>query len=64
MKLTEEQKKAYLKDSSKCPFCQSEQIEGGPVEIDGDTAWQKVSCLDCDKQWADIYRLADVEEVE
>ena len=63
-KLTKKQKSDYLKNSGKCPYCKSDQIEGGSIEIDGETAWQTVSCLNCDKKWNDIYRLANVEEVE
>jgi len=63
-KLTDKQKKAYLKNYNKCPHCQSDQIGGGFVEVDGDTACQIVGCNDCDKQWYDIYNLVDVVEVE
>lgn len=61
--MNETQRKAYLEDSSKCPFCQSYQIEGSSVEISNDRAYQTVSCNDCDKRWTDIYKLSDVEEV-
>ena len=61
MKLTDEQKKAYLKNSGKCPYCKSEDISGGFVQVDGDTAWQELTCNDCDEQWNDVYTLSDVE---
>ena len=60
--LTKEQKKKYLKNSGKCPFCQSNNIEGGEVEIDGKLVWQVIDCLDCKKSWVDYYKLFDVEE--
>ncbi|MDK9702476.1 MAG: hypothetical protein OEL20_05000 [Sulfuritalea sp.] len=41
-----------------CPSCGSDQIEGNSVNIDGPTADQRVSCLDCDADWTDFYRLA------
>jgi len=61
--MNETQKKAYLNDSTKCPFCQSNQIEGSSVEISNNRAYQTVSCNDCDKRWSDIYTLSDVEEL-
>jgi len=58
--LTEKQKEEYLKDSSVCPFCKSSNIEGGPVEINGNEADQRVSCNECNKSWIDIYTLTEV----
>ena len=64
MKLTEEQKKAYMKDAANlCPFCKSPDISGGPVEIDGREAWQEVSCNECNEQWRDVYVLSFVEDI-
>jgi len=63
MTLTDEQKRKYLNGGyGKCPFCGSDAIEGGFIEVDGDSCWQPVTCTDCGKRWNDIYRLADVEE--
>jgi len=65
MKLTEEQKKAYLENAANlCPFCQSPDITGGPVDINGREAWQEVSCNECHEQWRDVYALAFVEDIE
>ena len=52
---------AYIKDAGKCPCCNSDQIEGGPVQIDGPSAWQSISCNDCGARWADIYTLSSYE---
>ena len=41
----------------KCPFCDSQDIEGGSVEIDSGRAYQKVSCHKCGKAWHDGYTL-------
>ncbi len=38
-----------------CPLCQSVQIEGGPVEVDGDMTEQTVSCLACHATWQEQY---------
>lgn len=43
-------------DGVKCPFCGSEEIEGGPVEIDCG-ANQEVTCLKCERRWFDSYEL-------
>lgn len=43
---------------NKCPFCESENIEGdGQVQTDSTYAWQKIICLDCKKEWEDQYTL-------
>jgi len=65
-KLTKKQKKAYLANSSNCPYCHSPDIGGGFVEIDGDTAWQRITCNNpsCSESWDDIYSLSDIQEVE
>ncbi len=50
----------YLKCSYRCPVCDSDDIEGGSVEIDAGGATQEVSCKECDTEWTDIYKLDDV----
>ena len=56
--LNESALRKYLdKGACECPFCGSENIEGGPVEIDLGSAWQQVSCVDCEKEWSDLYTL-------
>ena len=61
--LTEEQKAIYLKDPHCCPFCQSFDIEAALPEIDNGSAFQKVWCLKCQRQWYDLYKLVDVEAI-
>jgi len=64
MKLTAKQKKDYIKSGySKCPKCKSDDIDGGMVDIDGNVALQSVSCNECEAEWTDIYKLADIHEV-
>ena len=59
--LDESALRKYLdNDACECPFCGSGNIEGGPVEIDLGSAWQKVSCVDCEKEWSDLYTLTGV----
>jgi hypothetical protein len=45
-----------------CPFCRSENITGGSVEINNGGAYQTVGCDDCDKEWTDTYALTGYEE--
>lgn len=47
---------------TRCPFCDSENIEGGPVEVDAGTATQEMLCLSCAKAWNDQYKLVGYEE--
>ena len=63
MPLTKEAKREYLETKgTACPFCGSEQLDGGFVEIDGGHAYQPMSCLEGGKQWSDVYVLDDMEE--
>jgi len=58
----EERKRRYLdKKGSCCPFCESDAIEGGSFQADGDTVWQSVNCIECDATWDDVYHLKEVE---
>jgi hypothetical protein len=61
--ITEEQKEKYLKHGgTHCPYCDGQDFEGGQVQLDAGCAWQELFCNDCEKEWADIYSLTDVEE--
>lgn len=46
-----------------CPHCQSQDIEGGFVDIDGNQAYQEVGCQACHAQWRDVYRFSTFEPV-
>lgn len=60
--LTDEQ---YVsKGGGGCPSCNSTQIEGGSIEVEGSTASQGVRCLDCNANWNDVYALAGYAELE
>jgi Zn ribbon nucleic-acid-binding protein len=64
-KLSDEQKRKYLSSGgARCPYCGSEDIQGESVQIEEGAAVQEVSCIDCDSQWYDIYKLVNVEGVE
>jgi len=62
-KLSAMDKKKYLLADTRCPYCGSNDISGGFVEIDSGEANQKIDCMDCGKRWRDVYRLVDMEEL-
>lgn len=47
----------YLTNPGKCPYCQSTDITGDSIEVDGDGASQHISCSHCHEQWIDTYEL-------
>lgn len=63
-KLTPARRRSYLRRGSCCPYCRSESITGESVDIEGNQAYQEVSCQECCRTWRDIYRLDSVEEIE
>jgi len=49
----------------RCPYCDSENIETVFSTIDFETAAVECSCLDCDRDFAEIYEVdVDYEETE
>ena len=63
MAITSEQKAAYLKNPSRCPFCGGSDLEGEGYDYDGDPA-QTIECQDCGRSWLDIFTLTDIEIIE
>lgn len=45
-----------------CPNCNSDMVEGEAIEIQGTAAVQPMSCLDCNCEYTDIYKL-DHQEI-
>jgi ribosomal protein S27E len=45
----------------RCPYCKSEDIEGGFVETNAGTAQQNIRCNNCGEEWTDSYTLNGVE---
>lgn len=64
--LTEQEKRNYvLKGGFECPYCGSNNLESQRnPQTDGPDAWQKVSCLSCNRRWRDYYALNDIIEME
>jgi len=63
--VNKEQKENYLSSGGViCPYYESTCIEGrGMIECDAGIAWQDVNCNYCDKEWRDLYKLINVEEL-
>jgi hypothetical protein len=61
--LTDEQKKKYIeRGGNRCPFCDSDDIEGTRgVQTDSGCAWQDIRCCACNAEWQDIYTLTDID---
>lgn len=50
---------------SLCPWCRSGNIEGVKgIEAEGPTAWQRIRCRDCGREWDDSYKLIGYEVPE
>ena len=63
--LTQDMKQRYIDSGgNSCLFCGSKDIVGGHIEVEGNGAFQEVTCNHCHKRWNDIHQLVDVEEVE
>ena len=61
-RVTTEMTKRYLKGgATRCPFCGSDQIEGDGFDVENLHAWQEMTCLCCDADWRDVYRLYRLE---
>jgi transposase-like protein len=40
-----------------CPICESDHIEAGSIDIEGQHAYQSVWCRSCEAEWDDVYEL-------
>jgi len=45
-----------------CLYCRANDIEGGPVDIEGGCASQEMNCLKCGSSWHDVYSLSGAIE--
>jgi hypothetical protein len=41
-----------------CPTCQSDDVYAGRGDYDSGVLHVTMTCLDCDRQWRELYRLA------
>lgn len=47
--------KYFESEGTVCPFCGFDQTEGGSISIEGNNAFQDMGCLNCEKQWRDVW---------
>lgn len=65
--LTKKQKTAYLKDDTKCPYCQSPKIKVDSVQRDGSDRHHLTRCnicYDCRREWIESFKLIEVDDGE
>jgi len=60
IKFTLDQQIKYLSNSNNCPFCDSDDCEGGFIEVDFGNAFQKMTCNECNHSWDDQYRFEGI----
>lgn len=61
---TEQQVKTYFKfKGNYCPECGSLDIEGRAFNADSLSAWQDITCNQCDTEWRDLYTLTGVDKL-
>jgi hypothetical protein len=46
-----------------CPYCESREIESDRLEADSDSAWARVTCHDCGRDWQDVFFLDAIDEI-
>lgn len=47
-----------------CPHCANADIAASDLEMDGSSAWSKVTCAACGATWNDVYELRGVSELK
>lgn len=57
------QEEYVTKGGTVCPFCGGENLEWHHIESTGGGAFQECWCLECEKEWYDVYGLKGYEEV-
>jgi len=63
-KLTQDDVKDYVRGKyNKCPFCDSQDIEGHSWDYNGDWVSQEVTCIECGGCWEDIYSLCHMRVI-
>lgn len=61
--ISKEQEEKYIKHMGAfCPYCNSKNMENGRFNMDADYVTVYVTCLDCNKEWEDIYMLSGILE--
>jgi transcription elongation factor Elf1 len=61
--LTPQQKQNYIEKPNHCPYCGSGYLTPSHANFDGNIVTEDISCGECDKEWTDIYKLINIEEI-
>jgi transcriptional regulator NrdR family protein len=56
--------KKYLNNPNSCPYCGSEEVQGGRFEPSDNKAWRNVRCLSCEKRWTEEFTITKITEDE
>ena len=59
-KNAEQLEKMYLESPNTCPFCGSTNISADHGEFDHDLGFRNVACEDCNKEWAEEFKMSGV----
>jgi hypothetical protein len=61
MSVTLEQERKYIqRNGTRCPYCESRDIEADSARLDGSEVFSNVSCHCCGKGWTEIYKLIGI----
>ncbi len=62
--LTPQMVRSYIQcEGERCPYCGSDELESGPLEADGGSAWAPVECGRCGQEWRDVFFLGAIDTV-
>jgi len=63
--LTEADARAYVAGGgSLCPYCGSDDLEAGRIEVDSGGAWQDVECAGCRRLWREVFALTGIDVLD
>ena len=62
--MAETNKEIITAETTECPYCGSDEVEGGFIEVDGDHARQKMSCSRCLSMWNSVFVHVGYEAID
>ncbi len=64
-RLTKREIKQYLNANEPyCPYCKGKDLAYGSLDVEGNGAYQEVTCNGCGRRWADSYQLVGLVEID
>lgn len=58
--ITEQQRRAYLRDGPACPYCRRAVLTPGRVKFRGRQGRCRVHCTSCRQSWVEVYKLTTI----